>query len=286
MTAPVLQAFYACGRCIKPEDTPFLIGTTTLYGVCTRCGGQAAWMLDARINEPRLGHHGVTPVCSTNCSMVPYYIVKWDTNGYYRELGVSPYATHGQIAKAYLNLGNNPTARQTYCVKQLLNKKIRAAYDATPLGSLFVDDYLIEAALRRAKDEAARAVREGYADSEEDTVPITAEELADAFGTTIDALDTGRRRVHDDRPTQPWGFYLWRSFSNDHDRLSEWRGALVSAFWKKGVIANIAVGYLKGMESWVVAQVGSATVFFINEDAVPTEAMAEAAADYHINSGV
>lgn len=284
-TAPVLQALYVCGRCVTREDSPFVLGTTTIYGICTRCGGQAAFMLDARINEPRLGHHGITPICSTQCSILPHTLIKWDVNGYYRTLGVSPYASKAEIGKAYLALGNYPSARQTYCVKQLLNKEIRAAYDATPIGQLFVDDYLIQAALRKAKEEAARAVRDGFADAEGDLEAVTAEDLADAFGTTIDALDTGRRRVHDERPTEPWGFYLWRSFANDHDRLSAWRNALVSVFWEKGVIANIAVGYFKGMESWVVAKVGSATVFFINEDEVPTEATARAAADHYINSG-
>ena len=241
-------------------------------------------MLDARINEPRVGHHGITPIGSTNCTLVPHRLIVWDVNGYYRELGVPTHATRVEIKRRFIELGPNPTERQTYIAKQLLDADVRRLYDAVPLGQLFVDDYLIQAALRRSKDEAAQAIRDGMV-GEDELEPLTAEDLADAFGTTIDALDSGRRRVHDERPTEPWGFYLWRSFSNDIDRLKEWRSALVSALWMRGVIANIAVGYLKGMESWVVAEVGSATVFFLNEEQVPTEAMAEAAAEFHINSG-
>lgn len=268
------KAIYVCGRCVGVADRSFMIGTTTVAGICSRCGGQAVWLLDVRVNDPHLAHGGVSPTFSTSAAMMRWPLQVWDVNGYYRDLGCRPGATKAELVEAYLALGNEPPARQTYCLKQLLDPDKRAAYDSCQLGELFFDKYLEAVVLRKAKAAAAAARMNGSAEDED----IEGMDLSDVLDSIIQVLDSPAKTGKDDRPTESdlWGYFLWGSARRDSEPLGRWRAMLSAAMWEKGRIESLGVGFVNGALPWRVEQVGEVPVVFLHESAEPTEAMAQA----------
>ena len=245
--------------------------------------GQAVWLLDARVNEPRLAHAGAAHTFSTGAEIQPWPLAVWDVNGYYRDLGCRPGASRTELIKAYQALGNDPPARQTYCLKQLLDPEIRAKYDSCQLGELFFDEELKAIVMRRAKQEAARAIKEGRA-SEED---VESMDLSDVLNSIIDMLDSPATTGKDERPTADglWGYFLWRSARSETEPLGRWRVMLSEVMWERGRIESLGVGYVGGEIPWVVDQVGEVTVVFLSDSTEPTRALAEAAAHHIISRG-
>jgi len=200
--------------------------------------------------------------CST--SQVVDLVPIWDVNGYYADLGVGTRATKGQIAKRYRAVGTT-SARLTYVVKQLLNREVRRAYDACPLGSVFLDEEVL-AHIRRAR---AKAVSEAG-----DTVAESQGEPPQAV------LDTVPVAVQDSISPDVWGYahYQWESLPADQERLRQWQTAVVSAASAHGVTVQIAVGSSGGTRPPVeVTVVGTRIVVFLHEQHGMTDALVQQA---------
>lgn len=271
-----LESVRFCDGCIYPGDGQFLMGTVSEGPPCFRCGTrEGLHVLDPRVNNPRLSGF-FSPEFVTCVELVPHPPIIWDTNGYYRELGLHPKATRKQIREAYQRLHGQDSVRLTYVASQLLDEEVRARYDATPLGSIFRDDE-VETWIRRAK---AQMVADYRASGEE--IP---EELLDD-GELVDemVLDSGSDVGEDVRTDAhrrgrwPYGYYVWQTPSEDEYRMQAWQSALSAALCRAGEHRKIAVGVQGAInEPWVVLPVGYRVVVFIHQHEWPTDELAEQA---------
>lgn len=213
---------------------------------------------------------------STSLELVLLYPLIWDVNGYYRELGVSPYATKVQIKWAYRKKKGWKSPRLTYIMKQLLNPAIRRLYDTTPLGEVFWDAYVEEAMRNAAQRRVSELKAQGrVAEAEEIAYdsPFSdpVEEVLDRAG--------GRGNNRFALSEWPWAFYLWQSSCQDKARLQRWQEALCGVLGKRKEHHQIAVGFLGGAgQAWEVRTVGYRIVAFLSDGAQPTEVLANAAA--------
>jgi hypothetical protein len=228
-------------------------------------------------------HMGGEPFCSSSKTLATTKTqVCYDVNGYYRELGVYWTASKGELRVAYDEADGPNDARLTYIFKQLLNKEIRAAYDATPLGEVFLDDYIADALKEKAIREAARRTREG-------TTYISPEDVLSQWGFDLkdDASEAliqdgaipdddqdleALRRMDDASQVQyihgwPYGYYLWRSVCMDTERLGRWQELVVDALYEQGSVVRFAVGFCgRQPHPFVVGLVGGAGyVVYLND---------------------
>lgn len=219
--------------------------------------------------------HGPTDASTSLDLAIPLRQV-WDANGYYRDLGISPDATRREIREAYQRLNGQESPRLTYIVKQLLDPEVRARYDATPLGSVFLD-YEVETMLRLARVQQTAMLRaQGRAEEAEEIEALD-------FGESLDTLI----RRDKDEPAQPdqtvwsWSYYLKGTQPPlmGRERLRRWQELLVSALGRTGLRLRLAVGFSGGMgPPWEVTWIGSQVVVFLRDDERPTEALARQAA--------
>lgn len=215
---------------------------------------------------------------STSCALeVPRPII-WDANGYYAELGVSPYATRRELREAYQALDGHSSVRLTYILRQLLDPETRRAYDRTPLGHRYIDQY-VEREMRRAsalqvsKDRMRRWRETGRSE------PIE----------MVDWEDDPRVRSGVSHPPetlgaspseqrQPWGwsYYLWRTNLADEERLRRWQCLVVQALWTEGYEVQMSVGLARLEEPPVqVRPFDGHLVAFLDARENPSEAAAE-----------
>jgi len=192
-----------------------------------------------------------------------------DVNGYYRDLGVDPSATRGQIARAYRARGLND-AHLTFVVKQLLDPAIRQAYDRTPLGHVFLDEEVLD----RVKKGLLAQVSEAP-----DTV--SGIEWVEMTLDLLRVVDDGSWSEQDAPRTAgwPWSHYLWDTDQSAAGLLRSWQHSLVRTLSGAGERRQIAVGLMGGAHSeFEVVTVGGRTVFFIHEQSVSsTDALAQRA---------
>ncbi len=196
--------------------------------------------------RPFLVGEGVV-ACSTCVALEPLLV--FDTNRYYRDLGVSTRATRKDIKRAYLLLDGQSSTRLTYVASQLLDGEIRAAYDATPLGSLFLDDY-VAAMLQK-------------------------------FGNVVDLAFSEDHDATRNQVAEPevWGHYGWGTVVIDPDQMAAWREMLMSHLGDTTAGVRFAVGTHGFNEPWSVQKVGFVVVAFLRGgyDATPEVAKAAAA---------
>lgn len=213
--------------------------------------------------------HGPTTASTCTVLDVPGRFI-FDTNRYYADLGVRTDATRRELREAYQAKAGHTSTRLTYVFKQLLDPQIRSRYDATPLGSLFLDDYVMEW-LRRLRVQESSALRAAGRVDEAEVLE------ADSFGGL---LDTEAREDQDEPPTSDrtmwsWGFYLRRSDCFDVERISQWQELLVSALARGGLHLQLEVGFCGDMAlKWDFYRDGDRILVFLNEDEQPTEALA------------
>ena len=161
---------------------------------------------------------GLGPVeFSTSVELEPWPSIIWDTNLYYRDLGVHPKSSRTEIRQAYVDLDGEASTRLTMIARTLLNPRRRLKYDLVPLGSLFFDDQ-IEDKMRR--DKAAEAGQARAAGEEVDS-----EELNRQIDEVRRKIEENPLPVFEDRYL--WSYYLWRSQHNDTDLLDRWRSGIV-----------------------------------------------------------
>lgn len=94
-----------------------------------------------RARSPRKIGDG--PAAFSLCVDVEIQPFRWDTNSFYRRLGLTPGCDRIEIARAF-NEAPRPTSEAdlyyTTAAKNLLKKDVRRRYDSIPLGSFFGDD--------------------------------------------------------------------------------------------------------------------------------------------------
>lgn len=217
---------------------------------------------------------------STSMALVPVERVCHDVNGYYRELGVDWRATKKELREAYQALDGQSSTRLTYIFKQLLDPLIREAYDRTPKGEFFLDDYTEEDLKRRAHQEAAaRSQRLGQ--------PVTSDEVLDDWGyvslddeevDNVKAIGKDQRR----RKAQSWdySYYAWKtkSFVQDEARLQEWQALLASVASRQGSHPEMGIGVTSMSDQpYMMDYVHERPVLFFSTETEPSSEVASQA---------
>jgi hypothetical protein len=231
-------------------------------------------------------------IISTSSTLVPtrppQAPVVHDVNGYYARFGVPPTATKREIREAYQTLGGPDDAELTEIFKVLINRERRAAYDAKPSGSTFVDRAAVQAILRQAAVQAAQENAEfGTERTARDIIETLAEETGNpvlqflASGSTESFDDDGTRDRHprsNTPATWPYSYLLLASTCDDVDRLAQWREGLAQALTGRGC-PHFAVGFhaVSNQPFLVRRDIGIPVVFLHEEATVTGELIAAAA---------
>jgi hypothetical protein len=226
---------------------------------------------------------------STSMALVPVDRVCHDVNGYYRELGVDWRATRKELREAYLAKDGQSSARLTYVFKQLLDPLTREAYDKSPKGEPFLDDYTEDDLKRRAHQEAAKRSTLGQA--------VSAEQVLDDWGyVPLDDSEEGVdsvRAIRKDLPRKAatasgrenfrYSYYAWKTeqFIQDTGRLKAWQEHLSKAASRVGASPEVAIGLtsmVRLSDQWFMIELvdGKPVVFFFT-DVEPTTEIAEQA---------
>lgn len=214
---------------------------------------------------------------STSTTLARSPEVIWDNNRYYRDLGIGwPYRpAKGELKKAYQKVKGWKSDRITYCMKQLLNRKIRHEYDSMPLGELYRDDYVRAEEARNLKDVASEV-------SEEMGKTVTVQDLLN--GAKLRRETEKILESSDGSATWEWGYYLLQTRIYEYESLPNWQSYLITAFNNLGLKKSISLGYAGNTdEPFVVIEHEGRDIFFINENVIPTLEIAEAAASHFIS---
>jgi hypothetical protein len=216
---------------------------------------------------------------STSTELAPRIVFKWDVNGYYAALGVHPDANRRELREAYQARDGQGSAYLTYVFKQLLNAEVRAAYDDSPLGYPFLDDYQDEKLKRDASQEAGRRSRDGESVSKDDVLGEWGYILIDRES----GVDSVSSKVEDrDRKAEPlrYSYYGWKtsSFMPNAETLQGWQVALASAAATLKVAPKLSFG-ITGLSdrSFILAEVDGQPVIFFPEGEEPTDSVAREA---------
>lgn len=215
---------------------------------------------------------------STSTALVPVERVCHDVNGYYRELGVDWRASRKELKEAYMALDGQGSARLTYVFKQLLDPLTREAYDKSPKGSPFLDDYTEDDLKRRAHEEAGRRSAMGQKASSQDVLGEWGYVVLD----DEEPLDTVRGMgqdlpQHKAKRREPWGYsyYAWQTerFVQDESRLRAWQELLSSADKPSGSCPEIAIGLTSSTRMsdlpFMIEMVGNVPVVFFSTEQEP-----------------
>ena len=199
--------------------------------------------------------------------------IVWDSNGYYRDLGLGVKASKTEIRDRYIELDGESSVRLTMIASVLLNDERRRKYDGTPLGSFFFDEE-IESLIRSqiADENLGRCVIHDE-DPEDDWLRDfdPTEEDISAFQAMLrhdatHALTNPRR--------DQWSFYVHGVVHHDAEKLAQWRAFLAMACYSSSIDPGpLAVGFVPG-SGCVVARVGYRTVAFIGVQSDPSEVLA------------
>lgn len=271
---------WLCSTCVHPEDNQHYVGFVARDGICARCFtlAQEVYLTEAQEVRQAQGTYHLPRVFSTSTALATTKQIIWDVNRYYRDLGVPTDATRKQIRLAYQQAQGWESTRLTYIVRQLLNPKIRDAYDRCRPGTIFFDRYwkeYVEAEIQ--KDLSQRLGTDGSqfeARAEKIQLPPEDEPFEvvdrdDGYGQTGPT------------PIWSWGYFLWQSGCRDIARLAGWQEQLVRAFAERGEIRQIGVGFLGAhmRRPWEVKEVGYLTVVFLADNEQPSADLAIEAAD-------
>lgn len=248
-------------------------------------------------DEPVLVGGHTSPGCFSTSRQVgpPRAPFAWDTNGWYRSIGIPfPYtdASVAALSRSYIATGGQANARATYCLKRLLHRQTRDDYDRQPLGTLFMDDEMVQARIRElARQEMLRRRMAG----EEGVTP---ERVMSEMGydflpeesdtaSPFDTASTGRqdRRSQRLQDKAPWGYgyWMWRRTrwvgrvveSDIERRMADWQILLVAEAAARGMTLTIGVGVVGGSASTLAVRPnGDHPVVFLPQDAEPNASTA------------
>ena len=260
--------------------------------------GVDQWGASAYGDEPVLVVHGSGPGCFSTSRQVglrraPF---AWDTNGWYRSIGIPfPYtdASVADLSRSYIASGGQGDARATYCLKRLLHRATREEYDRQPLGTVFLDDELIQAQVREmARQEMLRRYLAGEAE-------VTAEQVMSDLGydfvpeetdparAGVDTDSSGRqdRRSQRLQDEAPWayGYWMWRRTrwvgriieSEIEQAMIDWQRLLVADAAAPAMILTIGIGVVGGSASTLAVRPdGQYPVVFLPQDGEPNASTA------------
>lgn len=229
-------------------------------------------------NEPVLRGYG-PEWCSSQTALALSPEICWDVNGYYRELGVHWRATRAELGRAYQEKCGNNDVRLTFVLQQLLHPESRAAYDRTPLGEVFLDDWMQFELKRKAHDRAYEMWMQGRQCTRDDVleqwgyVPVP-----ETAWNGPEPVDTTQRFMQDeDRSQETWEFsyYLWRTIVRHLPTLKQWQELLLQELSGRGCIVRFSVGMVGKEQTPAVLWVdGKDFIFFLNERHEPSPQLA------------
>lgn len=236
----------------------------------------------------RLGDGPVTWSCSRTLAV--RRPVVYDVNGYYRELGVKHDANRRELREAYQAQDGQSSPRLTYVLRQLLDPVVREAYDRSPLGRPFLDDYVEDTVKRQAAREAQkRTSQTGSFTSAEQVLGDWGYILLDddGDGEPLDTVasvrqDQGSQAV---ATTPRWGYasYAWQttSYLRDEATLVAWQAALTRVADARGLSQpNLAIGTTAMSEVCIMLdEYHGQHVAFFPEEAEPSDQIAGEALD-------
>lgn len=274
-----VEYLHLCERC-STYVQQFIQGDLPMaHTPCEWCDSKPGTViLEGRANEPILAGFGL-PEFSTSMGLMPIYTISWDVNGYYRELGVDTDATKREIRQAYQERNGHESERLTYIVKQLLNPVVRALYDATPLGKLYIDHYVAEwirqAQMREARDQEIGEDMWANLDVDEDDF----EPVETVLDIVANARQDRQAESTFDHQFGRWGYYVWRSGPVERGHVGNWQAEITAELWQRGEVVKLAVGFLGPCmeQDWEVQRVGYRIVAFVR--GWPTEGIVKAIAD-------
>jgi hypothetical protein len=236
------------------------------------------------------------PLWSSSTALALRNQVCHDVNGYYREMGVHWRCSGRELTQAYCDQLGPDSARLTYIFKQLRDPLIREAYDSSPLGVPFMDDYTERWIKRRAATEAsARMSRTGrFTSAEEVLQDWGLYTFDDAPGSEDNAptsengpLDTAGETVEDQPKKEaaaPWGYasYAWKTstFLRDEERLGAWQAALGRAARIRSFHSPLAIGSTGvSVPPFTLVEVRGEWVILFSEAEEPSDHVAGLALD-------
>lgn len=221
-------------------------------------------------------------VCSSSTALVVRQAGRLplaDVNGYYAALGVRPTASRRELFEAYRDLGTHD-ARITYAFKQLRSRAVRAAYDATPAGEVFMDDYVLAELTRRAHLAVARFREAGHSVTVSDIFSSLGIDFPSQAGPDgSEYLDTGDAQGFDGRRPSPsqtgrpgaerwrYAYYLKGTACDDVARLAAWQEAIAVALAGCESVPKFSVGFHHATsEPFLVEQVDGIPVFLLHAE--------------------
>lgn len=230
---------------------------------------------------------GVGPDTWSACTTLAVPVVlRWDVNGYYRALGVSPRATRRELREAYQARDGQASPYLTYAFKQLLDPAVRAAYDASPLGQPFLDDYTQRDLKRRAKVEAQKRSAQGEF--------MTGDQVMDEWGYVLEddeeGVDTVSPAGQDHRRRAErleYSYYGWKTtgFLLDEGLLQKWQMVLATTAAQLGIAPKLSFGITSVSDQpYILERVGDRLVVFFPEGQEPTLHVARQAIEEFIKS--
>jgi hypothetical protein len=233
-----------------------------------RPDGQEREDLDLRLrnpDKPYLVGYGPAEF-STSMALEPWPSIVWDTNLYYRDIGVKVKATRKQIRSRYLEINGESSVRLTMIAEVLLKADRRLLYDLVPLGSHFYDDEIEHAMRQRITEEINKRIAEG-------------ERPEDVFDENHDddieeQLMNANTQLMINRALRgnSWSHYLWKSDSNDLMLVHAWKRLLIRWMWHYNMAQTISIGLMGETDADVIVQqVGTRTVVFINDQLEPSD---------------
>jgi len=231
-------------------------------------------------------------------SLQPYPPVIWDVCGYYRRLGFDwrEFRQVGpkQVRMRYLSLDPRQEDHDLfYAADQLLDPLIRRAYDAQPLGGLFLGDRDVRLMLERlAAREAARRIAEARRyDPDGDEEPARQQDVLAEWGFDKSGVsaEEARERLASSALgatlEKTWeGAWSWYVLAEPGHRseapggvLEDWQQMVASALSAAGATVQFSVGYRpgrNGARSWHDSK--QPCIFFIGDEP-PSRSLADQA---------
>lgn len=211
--------------------------------------------------------------------------VSHDVNGYYRALGVHWRANRRELREAYQARDGQSSAWLTYVLRQLLDPVVREAYDMSPLGQPFLDDYTNDQVKKNAAYEAARRTASHGS-------PTSAEQVLDEWGYRLmdpdSPLDTvtptGQDQSSRNADAAPWGYssYAWKTLApvRDEQRLRAWQEHLVREASGRTLGSPLSIGFTGVSDApFTLKAVKGEWVVFFAEDEEPSAEVAGQALD-------
>ena len=208
----------------------------------------------------------------------------WDVNRYYRDLGIgAPYKpTRPEIRRAFRQGPRGP--RETFCLRQLMDRETRDRYDFAPWGTRFMDEYvwaeqkekvLAEMVRRRMDTEDQDLVRSVFR-----ALGVPVQDVDTPESTDI--LDNDSKVDKDgDSSKAPasyaYGYYLWKATDHPRDRevLARWQPLVIRSLSDLGVTMVVSLGLMgRTPHEWSIGRVGYREVAYFNRETEPSAEVA------------